>query len=120
MVLHVDDGRIVGVSLRLQIEATGWRLRHANLVSPVATRQQPRKGNNVHLMTPDDFRDWRRRLGWTQADAATKLGLTVRAIKHYEGGTRGISPVIEKLTHAIGRRGSGAFWKSASGRLAGC
>jgi transcriptional regulator with XRE-family HTH domain len=68
-------------------------------------------------MTPGDFREWRRCLGWTQVEAAAKLGLSVRTVKHYEGGTRGISPVVEKLTHAIGRRGSGAFWKNASGRL---
>jgi transcriptional regulator with XRE-family HTH domain len=67
-------------------------------------------------MRPDDFRDWRRRLGWTQADAAAKLGLTVRAIKHYEGGTRGISPVVEKLCRAVGRR-SGMFWKGAGGNF---
>jgi DNA-binding XRE family transcriptional regulator len=31
-------------------------------------------------MTLDDFREWRKRLGWTQADAAANLGLSARPI----------------------------------------
>jgi transcriptional regulator with XRE-family HTH domain len=48
-------------------------------------------------MTPYDFREWRKRLGWTQAHAAAKLDLSVRAIKHNEGATHSISSAVEKL-----------------------
>src|SRR5258708_27473106 len=56
-------------------------------------------------MTIDEFRAWRKRLGLTQQRAATELKLrSVRAIKHYEAGTRGISPRIAMLCETVERR----------------
>jgi DNA-binding XRE family transcriptional regulator len=67
-------------------------------------------------MEANEFRVWRTRLGWTQAEVADKLGVTVRAIKHYEGGTRRISPTIEKLCDRVGRHGY-RFWKRPGGKF---
>jgi transcriptional regulator with XRE-family HTH domain len=39
-------------------------------------------------MTPADFRAWRKRLGLTQAAAATALGMSVSQIIDYEIGTK--------------------------------
>ena len=39
-------------------------------------------------MQPDDFRTWRKALGWKQKDAAEKLGLKKRVIQYYEKGDR--------------------------------
>jgi DNA-binding XRE family transcriptional regulator len=69
-------------------------------------------------MTPDDFRQWRKRLGWTQNDAAAKLGLSVRAIKHYESGSRGISPVVERLCRAVERGAGGKAHRRRNGNPA--
>lgn len=38
-------------------------------------------------MTPDDLRAWRKRLGLSQVQAATALGLSVSRIIDYERGT---------------------------------
>jgi phage N-6-adenine-methyltransferase len=54
-------------------------------------------------MKPEDFKIWRGRLGLTQVGAAAELELTPRAIKHYEAGTRRITPQIEMLTAAVAR-----------------
>jgi phage N-6-adenine-methyltransferase len=55
-------------------------------------------------MTPEDFKIWRGRLALTQVGAAAELELTPRAIKHYEAGTRRITPQIEMLTRDVERR----------------
>lgn len=39
-------------------------------------------------MEPDDFRGWRKALGWKQKDAADRLGLKKRVIQYYEKGHR--------------------------------
>ena len=39
-------------------------------------------------MTPDQFRQWRKRLGLKQKEAADQLGLKKRVIQYYEKGTR--------------------------------
>ena len=39
-------------------------------------------------MEPDEFRQWRKSLGWKQKDAAEKLGLKKRVIQYYEKGHR--------------------------------
>ncbi|WP_082536950.1 MULTISPECIES: helix-turn-helix domain-containing protein [unclassified Aureimonas] len=39
-------------------------------------------------MEPDEFRQWRKSLGWKQKDAAEKLGLKKRVIQYYEKGDR--------------------------------
>jgi hypothetical protein len=74
-------------------------------------------------MTPDDFRDRREGLGWTHSHVASKLGRAFPAVKHYEGGTRGISPVIELkgcAARSARRRqaSSRATWGSAPNRIA--
>lgn len=40
-------------------------------------------------MTPRQFRAWRARNGLSQAEAAIRLGLTVRQVKRYDHGERG-------------------------------
>ncbi|MCE7030772.1 helix-turn-helix domain-containing protein [Jiella avicenniae] len=39
-------------------------------------------------MTPEAFKDWRKRLGLKQKEAAEKLGLKKRVIQYYEKGHR--------------------------------
>ncbi|WP_082490998.1 helix-turn-helix transcriptional regulator [Aureimonas sp. Leaf454] len=39
-------------------------------------------------MKPDEFRSWRKSLGWKQKDAAERLGLKKRVIQYYEKGDR--------------------------------
>jgi predicted transcriptional regulator len=43
---------------------------------------------NNASMTPDQFRQWRKRLGLKQKEAADQLGLKKRVIQYYEKGTR--------------------------------
>ena len=45
------------------------------------------------LMSPEQFRDWRRSLGLKQKDAADRLGLKKRMIQYYEKGKRDGRPV---------------------------
>ncbi len=63
-------------------------------------------------MTPTDFRNWRKRLGMTQAQAAAAMDISPRTIRHYErgsrnGGTVAIPRVVELATRALER------WKKA-------
>jgi transcriptional regulator with XRE-family HTH domain len=39
-------------------------------------------------MTADEFRNWRLGLGWTQPEAANRLGISVSMLSDYERGTR--------------------------------
>lgn len=39
-------------------------------------------------MTPTDLRNWRKRLGLSQAEAAAALGRSLRAYQNLEAGTR--------------------------------
>ena len=39
-------------------------------------------------MTPADFKSWRKRLGFSQADAARVLGISVSRIADYETGIK--------------------------------
>jgi Helix-turn-helix domain len=50
---------------------------------------------------PDDFRAWRHRHRLTQTGAGKLLGLTLRAVQHYEAGTRGIPRTTELACWAI-------------------
>jgi transcriptional regulator with XRE-family HTH domain len=59
---------------------------------------------NVPPMSASDFRAWRKSLGFTQIEAAGALSLSERAIKHYEAGSRGISPQLALHCAAIARR----------------
>jgi len=44
-------------------------------------------------MTAQEFYDWRMSMGWTQKEAATKLGCAKNTISNYE---RDESPISEK------------------------
>ncbi|WP_091918270.1 helix-turn-helix transcriptional regulator [Mesorhizobium sp. YR577] len=39
-------------------------------------------------MTPEDFKAWRKTMGFTQKDAGAALGITKWAIENYERGVR--------------------------------
>lgn len=41
-------------------------------------------------VTPEDLRDWRKRLGWTQVQAATWFAYSLRAYENWEQGVRPI------------------------------
>jgi transcriptional regulator with XRE-family HTH domain len=47
------------------------------------------------------MRAWRQRLGLTQTQVGEALDLTLRAIQHYEGGTRSIPRVVELACWAV-------------------
>lgn len=40
------------------------------------------------LMKPDEFRDWRRRMGWKREEVALRLGLSLASVSFYENGER--------------------------------
>ena len=46
------------------------------------------KSNTKMTMTPEAFRNWRKRMGLKQKDAADLLGLKKRVIQYYEKGSR--------------------------------
>ena len=48
-------------------------------------------------MTPKQIRKARLRKGWTQQAMADALGVTVRAVKHWEAGTKNMSKPIVLL-----------------------
>jgi DNA-binding transcriptional regulator YiaG len=48
-------------------------------------------------MAPSEFRVIRHNLDWTQAELAERLGVTDRAVKHWEAGERPIRDPIRKL-----------------------
>ena len=50
---------------------------------------------------PEEFKAWRKRLGLTQAAAAEELGVTRRAIVHYERGARAISKMVRLACAAV-------------------
>jgi transcriptional regulator with XRE-family HTH domain len=50
---------------------------------------------------PEDMRAWRQRLGLTQTKAGEALGVTLRAIQHYEAATRPIPRAIELACWAL-------------------
>lgn len=48
-------------------------------------------------MTPADLKAWRKRMGWTQREAAEQLGLKTRGYQCLEYGERRITPTITIL-----------------------
>ncbi|MGI4797732.1 MAG: helix-turn-helix domain-containing protein [Janthinobacterium lividum] len=58
----------------------------------------------------DDFRAWRHRQGWTQAQVAEELCVHPQTIKHIESGRNRVTPIVQRLAqlleahHATGRR----------------
>ncbi|MBC7907035.1 MAG: helix-turn-helix domain-containing protein [Rhodospirillaceae bacterium] len=62
-------------------------------------------------MTPQEFKTWRKGLGLTQQEAATKLGMGLSMIQQYEAGQRRddkrpveIPVVVELATCELTRR----------------
>jgi transcriptional regulator with XRE-family HTH domain len=51
-------------------------------------------------MTPSDLIATRKTLGLTQTELGEAIGVSLRAIQHYEAGTRKIPKPIEKLLMA--------------------
>jgi transcriptional regulator with XRE-family HTH domain len=39
-------------------------------------------------MTPEDFKAWRKAMGWTQTEAAIELGISRGSVELYERGSR--------------------------------
>jgi transcriptional regulator with XRE-family HTH domain len=60
----------------------------------------------VNIMTADDLRALRKRLGMTQAQLAEALGLTVGTISNYEGarGPYEIPRVVELACEALAQK----------------
>jgi DNA-binding XRE family transcriptional regulator len=50
-------------------------------------------------MTPEEFKQMRIEMGWTQEIMAKKLFVSSRTIKHYESGERKISRPIQQLLY---------------------
>ena len=48
-------------------------------------------------MTPDEFRATRKAAGLTQLELAERMGVTMRAVQHWEGGTKTISRAMSIL-----------------------
>jgi Helix-turn-helix len=46
-------------------------------------------------MKPDQFKEWRKRLALTQADAGTRFGVTRMTIQNWESGATPIPPMVE-------------------------
>lgn len=44
-------------------------------------------------MTPEQFKKWRKAMGYNQTKAAKKLGLKLRMVQYYEKGERKSKPV---------------------------
>lgn len=52
-----------------------------------------KKADAAPIMSPEQFKEWRRTLGLKQKDAADRLGLKKRMIQYYEKGRRDGRPV---------------------------
>jgi DNA-binding transcriptional regulator YiaG len=52
-------------------------------------------------MTPEQFRQIRQELGWTQRATAEALGVTDRCIRRYEAGDRRVSKPVALLFETI-------------------
>lgn len=55
-------------------------------------------------MTQTEFREWRKRLAFTQARAAEALGYAKRQVESYERGEAPIPIVVELATAELERR----------------
>lgn len=58
--------------------------------------------SRMQTWTPEEFRGHRHALGWTQAETADALGLTVNQISAMENGRSGISRTIVYLFATYG------------------
>jgi DNA-binding XRE family transcriptional regulator len=48
-------------------------------------------------MTPEEYRSWRDRMGFTHEKAAESLGVTRRTSINYQNGKRAISKTVAEL-----------------------
>ena len=55
------------------------------------------------INTPTKMKQWRKRLGITQVKAAELLGVSERAVQHYEAEDRPISKTIALLAAYVER-----------------
>lgn len=58
-------------------------------------------------MTPQEMRDWRKRMGWTQERAAEMLGVHLTTIARYETMKRKIPRTVHLLCGALAARATG-------------
>lgn len=52
-------------------------------------------------MTAAEFTAWRKRLGYTQAQAADALGMSRRQVQYYEDGSQAVPRVVELACGAL-------------------
>lgn len=52
-------------------------------------------------MTAAQFKRWRKRLGFSQPQAAKALGVHVGTLRNWEYGRRKVSTLVEKLCAAV-------------------
>src|SRR5215813_4285805 len=64
---------------------------------------------NDEIMSATKLREWRKRLGYTQADAAEKLRVTRATVLNWEGGTTPVPPWLPMSCERLERR-----WKQAN------
>lgn len=68
-------------------------------------------------MTASWFREWRRRMGMTQAEAARTLGVSPDLVGSIEQGRRVLRQPLERLCRAIEReRAAGAAGQGEEGK----
>ena len=53
------------------------------------------------VMTPQEFREWRRSHGWSQAAAAKRLGVVLQTVKFWEQGRNPISRLVALACNAL-------------------
>ncbi len=58
----------------------------------MAPRKTPLRGVNEPI-TPEELREWRKEIGWTQAQAANWLGYTEKRYQNWEQGWRDIKRI---------------------------
>jgi transcriptional regulator with XRE-family HTH domain len=85
-----------------------------------ASEDRARKADNECgvVMHAEDFRSWRKALGWKQKDAAERLGLKKRVIQYYEKGDRDGKPVEIPKTVELACLAVTLGYTSYDGRMA--
>lgn len=51
--------------------------------------------------TPNQFREWRKRMGWTQTEAAAHLGSRKEYVSQIERGVANPSETLQRLCMAL-------------------
>ena len=60
-------------------------------------RKKGNEGSEMPLMSPENFKAWRKSLGLSQKEAAHALGLRRRIVQYYEKGSRdGVAVEVPK------------------------